>query len=148
MEWATLPLKKYSQFGGRSRRKEFWFFFLLCIAISIVATMIDSILGMSTLIGGVYGPITLLAALALVIPQWAVGIRRLHDTGRSGWWMLLGLIPLATAVLGVTLGLWALSILNLAVLVLLFFFVLDGTRGPNSYGADPKGSDVPAASAV
>ena len=148
MEWATLPLKKYTQFSGRSRRKEFWFFFLLCIAISIGATIVDSILGMSTLIGGVYGPVTLLAALALVVPQWAVGIRRLHDTGRSGWWMLLGLIPLVTAVLGVTLGLWALSFLNLAVLVLLFFFVLEGMRGPNSYGPDPKANDVAAASAV
>lgn len=148
MEWATLPLKKYSNFNGRSRRKEFWAFFLLCIAVSIGASIIDSILGMSTLIGGIYGPVTLLAALALVIPQWAVGIRRLHDTGRSGWWMLLGLLPLVTMLLGFVLGLWFLGIFNLAVLVLIYFFILEGTRGPNTYGADPKAGEAVAPSAI
>ena len=130
MEWATLPLKRYSQFSGRSRRKEFWSFVLLCIVVSIVANTIDGILGMSGLIGGFYGPVTLLAALALVIPQWAVGIRRLHDTGRSGWWILIGFIPLIGA------------------LVLIYFFVLEGTRGANQYGADPKEGEVPAPSTI
>ena len=148
MDWATLPLKRYSQFSGRSRRKEFWLFVLLCIAVSIVANIIDGILGMSGMFAGIYGPVTLLAALALVIPQWAVGIRRLHDTGRTGWWMLLGLLPLVTMVLSLTLGLWFLNIFNLAGLVLLFFFVLEGTRGPNQYGPDPKGGEQAAPSAV
>ena len=130
MEWATLPLKRYSQFSGRSRRKEFWSFVLLCIVVSIVANTIDGILGMSGLIGGFYGPVTLLAALALVIPQWAVGIRRLHDTGRSGWWILIGFIPLIGA------------------LVLIYFFILEGTRGANQYGADPKEDEVPAPSTI
>ena len=148
MEWATLPLKKYSDFSGRSRRKEFWSFVLLCIAISIGASIVDSILGMSTLIGGVYGPATLLAALALVIPQWAVGIRRLHDTGRTGWWMLLGAIPLVNLFLGVLAGLWLLNLLNIVVLVLLYFFVLEGTKGPNQYGPDPKEGETAPAPAV
>ena len=148
MEWATLPLKKYSQFSGRSRRKEFWSFILLCIVVSIVANVVDGMLGMSTLIGGIYGPLMLLAALALVIPQWAVGIRRLHDTNRSGWWMLLGLLPLVTALLGIMTGLWILNLLNLAALVLLYFFVLEGTRGPNDYGPDPKATEAAAPSAA
>ena len=148
MEWATLPLKRYSQFSGRSRRKEFWSFVLLCIGVSIVANTIDGILGMSGLIGGFYGPVTLLAALALVIPQWAVGIRRLHDTGRSGWWMLLLIVPGVATLLIFASGLWMLSLLNLVVLVLLYFFVLDGTRGANQYGADPKEDEVPAPSTI
>ena len=148
MEWATLPLKRYSQFSGRSRRKEFWSFVLLCIVVSIVANTIDGILGMSGLIGGFYGQVTLLAALALVIPQWAVGIRRLHDTGRSGWWMLLLIVPGVATLLIFASGLWMLSLLNLVVLVLLYFFVLDGTRGANQYGADPKEDEVPAPSTI
>ena len=148
MEWATLPLKKYSQFSGRSRRKEFWSFILLCIVVSIVANVVDGMLGMSTLIGGIYGPLMLLVALALVIPQWAVGIRRLHDTNRSGWWMLLGLLPLVTMLLGFMTGLWILNLLNLAALVLLYFFVLEGTRGPNDYGPDPKATEAAAPSAA
>ena len=148
MEWATLPLKRYSQFSGRSRRKEFWSFVLLCIVVSIVANTIDGILGMSGLIGGFYAPVALLAALALVIPQWAVGIRRLHDTDRSGWWMLLLLVPGVATLLIFASGLWMLSLLNLVVLVLLYFFVLDGTRGANQYGADPKEDEVPAPSTI
>jgi len=124
MEWATLPLKKYAEFTGRARRKEYWSFFLLMLAVYLIAPILDGILGMSGLIGGYYGPLTLLAALALVIPSFAVGIRRLHDTERSGWWMLIGFIPLIGA------------------LVLIYFFVLEGTRGPNDYGPDPKEGEI------
>lgn len=127
MEWATLALKKFMEFRGRSRRKEYWFFALLMIATYIVAGLVDGILGMGGLIGGLYGPLTLLAALFFVIPSFAVGIRRLHDTGRSGWWLLIGLVPLIGA------------------LVLLYFFILEGTRGPNDYGADPKEGEHVAA---
>ena len=130
MEWATLPLKRYTQFTGRSRRKEYWSFFLLMLAAYIVAGLVDNILGMGGLIGGVYGPLTLLTALFFIIPSFAVGIRRLHDTNRSGWWVLIGFIPL------------------IGGLILLYFFILEGTRGPNQYGPDPKEGEAVAPSAV
>lgn len=120
MEWATLPLKKFMQFSGRSRRKEYWSFALLMIAVYVVAGILDGILGMGGMIGGLYGPLTLLAALFFIIPSFSVGIRRLHDTERSGWWLLIGLVPL------------------IGGLVLLYFFIVEGTRGPNRYGDDPK----------
>ena len=148
MEWATLPLKKYADFTGRSRRKEFWFFVLLMIAVSVVANIIDGILGMSTLIGGIYGPVTLLAALFFVVPQFSVGVRRLHDTNRSGWWVLLGCVPIAVLVLVMLTGSWSVGLLNLVVFVLLYFYVLEGTPGPNQYGPDPKGAEAAAPSAT
>ncbi|WP_324750006.1 DUF805 domain-containing protein [Sphingomonas sp. LY54] len=123
MEWATLPLKKYAQFEGRSRRKEYWSFFLLMLGVYIVAGMIDGILGLAGMVLGVYGPLSLVAAVALFVPSLAVGVRRLHDTGRSGWWLLIGLIPLVGG------------------LVLLYFMVIEGTPGPNEYGPDPKGGE-------
>ncbi len=126
MEWATLPLKKFMQFEGRSRRKEYWSFALLMLAAYIVAGIVDGILGMGGLIGGLYGPLTLLAALFFVIPSFTVGIRRLHDTGRSGWWLLIGLVPFVGA------------------LILLYFFIVEGSRGPNQYGADPKEGEMSA----
>ena len=113
MEWATLPLKKYAEFTGRARRKEYWMFVLLVFAIYIVAAIIDGILGMGGMIAGAYGPLMTIAALALLIPSIAVGARRLHDTNRSGWWLLIGLIPIVGSI------------------ILLVFFILEGTRGAN-----------------
>lgn len=118
MEWATLPLKKYADFTGRARRKEYWMFALLVIAASVVIGMVEGILGLSGTLA-MYGPLSLLFMLAILIPSIAVGVRRLHDTNRSGWWMLIGLIPIVGSI------------------VLLVFFVLEGTRGPNAYGPDP-----------
>jgi uncharacterized membrane protein YhaH (DUF805 family) len=123
MEWATLPLKKYAQFDGRSRRKEYWSYFLLTIGLNIVANILDSIVGMGGMVWGLWGPLTLLLTLALLVPGIAVTIRRLHDTGRSGWWWLIVLIPFIGA------------------LVLLYFMVIEGTPGPNEYGPDPKGGE-------
>jgi uncharacterized membrane protein YhaH (DUF805 family) len=131
MEWATLPLKKYAEFTGRARRKEYWMFVLLVFAIYIVAAIIDGILGMGGMIAGAYGPLMTIAALALLIPSIAVGIRRLHDTNRSGWWLLIGLIPIVGSI------------------ILLVFFVLEGSRGPNQYGPDPlEGEAIAAPGAV
>jgi uncharacterized membrane protein YhaH (DUF805 family) len=129
MEWATLPLKKYAQFSGRSRRKEYWMFVLLQIVVIVGLSIIETILDLSGTVLGLYGPLTMLAILALFIPGIAVSIRRLHDTDRSGWWILLGLVPLVG-------------------LVLIVFMVLEGTRGPNQYGEDPKGFGADKAAAV
>lgn len=84
--------KKYVAFDGRARRKEFWFFMLVCVGIGIIARVLDSILHTGKLIDS-------LQSLALLLPSLAVGARRLHDIGRSGWWQLLiftviGIIPL------------------------------------------------------
>jgi uncharacterized membrane protein YhaH (DUF805 family) len=124
MEWATLPLKKYAEFTGRSRRKEYWMFFLLVLVVAVVLSLVEGMVGLGGMIGGVYGPLTTLFLLATLVPSIAVGIRRLHDTNRSGWWILIALVPFVGGI------------------ILLVFYVLEGTRGPNEYGPDPKGEDL------
>jgi uncharacterized membrane protein YhaH (DUF805 family) len=111
-------LSKYAVFSGRARRSEFWWFVLFNILVSIVASIIDAILGTDWSTGS--GLISLIVGLALFIPYLAVAVRRLHDTDRSGWWILIGLIPL------------------IGFIVLLIFTVQDGTPGPNKHGASPK----------
>jgi uncharacterized membrane protein YhaH (DUF805 family) len=115
-------LKRYAEFSGRSRRKEYWLFILLYVILSVVATVLDASVLRSMAIDGELGVASLILSLGLIIPLLAVAIRRLHDTDRSGWWILLGLIPL------------------LGGLVLLVFCCLDGTPGDNRFGPDPKQS--------
>ncbi|CAA6814111.1 MAG: DUF805 domain-containing protein [uncultured Sulfurovum sp.] len=105
---------KYAQFSGRATRSEYWYFTLFFIIAYVVAAIIDG------LIVGLTGfPIlTLVVALGLLVPSIAVGIRRLHDINKSGWWMLLSLIPLIS-------------------LVLIAFFVID-SKEDNVYGPNPK----------
>ena len=79
-------LSQYATFTGRARRSEYWFWVLATFIVSIVTTIIDEVVGVPV-VGGVF-------ALATIVPNLAVGARRLHDTGRSGWWQLLGLIPI------------------------------------------------------
>ena len=119
MSWFIMALKKYATFSGRARRKEYWFFVLFYVLISIVATVIDSMTGSFDPTMGM-GMLGLLVALALLIPSLAVAVRRLHDTDRSGWWVLLCLIPLIG-------GIW-----------LLVLLCLDSTPGENQYGPNPK----------
>ena len=119
MNWYLEVLKKYAVFSGRARRKEYWFFVLFNIIIGLVLGFIDGVIGSASAEAGVgllYGIYT----LAILIPSIAVGVRRLHDTDRSGWWLLIGLIPLIGAI------------------VLLVFMVQGGKPGANQYGADPK----------
>ena len=116
--WYMQALKKYAVFSGRARRSEYWFFVLWYVIISIGCGVLDAILGTRSaqgvgLLGTLYG-------LALLIPSLAVTVRRLHDTGRTGWWILIGLIP----VLG-----W---------IVLLVFMLLDSQPGSNEHGPSPK----------
>lgn len=119
LDYALMPLRRYADFNGRSRRKEYWSYTLLIIAAVIVLSLIEGVLGMSGMVAGVYGPLTTLLLLGTLVPSLAAGVRRLHDQDKSGWWMLLGLVPLAG-------------------LVLLVFFLLEGTRGENRFGPDPK----------
>ena len=152
MEWATLPLKKYAEFNGRSRRKEYWMYVLLLIVVGIVIGIVESLLGLRGMVAGLYGPLSLLFMLATFIPSLAVGVRRLHDTNRSGWWLLIGYGPFLLSLVATFLGSLSLAmILSLVGLVgfivLLVFMVLEGNRGPNQYGADPKGAEAAAATA-
>ena len=120
MSWYLEAFKKYAVFSGRSRRKEYWYFVLFNIIVSIVLSGIDALLGTFSsssnigLLSGIYG-------LAVLIPTLALTFRRLHDIDRSGWWILAYLIPLIGPV------------------VLFVFTLFDGTPGDNRYGPNPKG---------
>jgi uncharacterized membrane protein YhaH (DUF805 family) len=118
MNWYLQVLKNYAKFDGRARRKEYWMFFLFNLIFAIVATVLDNLLGLAIKDVG-YGPFYILYALATLIPGIAVGVRRLHDTGKSGWYLLLGLIPCVGGI------------------ILLVFFVTAGDVGENEYGPDP-----------
>jgi len=123
LEWMLLPLKRYAEFSGRSRRKEYWMFFLFSFILGIIASSIDTLLLGFPLENN--GPVNAIVSLALLIPSLAVGVRRLHDTGRSGWWMLL--------IFAIIIG-W---------IALLIFFVTDSDSGNNAYGPSPKmGQDI------
>ena len=113
MHWYLDVLKNYTGFSGRARRTELWMFWLINLGIAIVLTVIESILGLPGVLSGLYN-------LAILLPSIAVGMRRLHDTDRSGWWLLIAFVPLLGAI------------------VLLIFFCLEGTKGDNQYGPDPK----------
>lgn len=116
-------LKKYAQFSGRSRRKEFWLFYLFVTIATVLLTFIDISLDMFDPDSG-FGLLSSIFTLAIIVPSITVSVRRLHDTDRSGWWLLLGLIPL------------------LGTIVLLVFWCLGGTPGWNRFGEDPLDSNV------
>ena len=120
MNWYLSALKQYTVFDGRARRKEFWYFVLFNVLISFGLAIIDFKTG---LYSAEYemGLLSSLYSLAVLIPSIAVGVRRLHDTDRSGWWLLLALVPVIGA------------------LVLLVFYLLDSTPGTNRFGPNPKG---------
>jgi uncharacterized membrane protein YhaH (DUF805 family) len=120
MDWYLSVLKKYAVFSGRAQRAEYWYFILFNVLAMIALVIVDSItgsfsddLGMGLLSGLYY--------LGVLVPSVAVSVRRLHDTSRSGWWLLIGLIPLVGG------------------LILLFFTVQDSKPGSNEYGLNPKG---------
>lgn len=112
MEWYVGVLKKYAEFGGRARRKEFWMFVLFNVLISLALGIVDAVIGFG-LLGALYG-------LAVLVPSIAVSVRRLHDIGRTGWWVLVGLVPL------------------IGLIILIVFAVMEGQAGSNQYGPDPK----------
>lgn len=119
MEWYLKVMKQYADFNGRARRKEYWMFFLFNMIFALVAILVDNLLGLRFNEQIPYGYLYLLYGLATFIPGIAVGVRRLHDVGKSGWWYFIAIIPLA--------GLY-----------LLYLFVQDGTPGSNEYGVNPK----------
>jgi len=112
------PIRKYFHFHGRARRSEYWLFTLFIWVASIVLMFIEGSVKLTAVPG--FGPLTTLFYLAVLIPGLSVTFRRLHDTDRSAWWILLALIPFFGG------------------LVLIVFLCLDGTKGDNKYGSDPK----------
>lgn len=109
MNWYIKVIQNYALFSGRARRKEYWMFFLFNVIISMVFTIIDQI------VFGLYQPqwLSNLYSLAVLVPSLAVAVRRMHDVGKSGWYIL---IPIYNLILAVT----------------------EGDNGPNEYGEDPK----------
>jgi uncharacterized membrane protein YhaH (DUF805 family) len=125
MEWYLMVWKRYAQFSGRSRRKELWMFALINMIVALVlysCGLAAMVLGrngngmVSTLFFGLY----FVYVLAALVPGWAVGARRLHDIGKSGWWWLIALVPFVGAIL------------------LIVWWATDGQAGDNQYGSNPK----------
>jgi uncharacterized membrane protein YhaH (DUF805 family) len=108
-------IRNYVGFSGRAQRSAFWYWCLFAFLVGIAAQFVDAAIAR----GSEYGPATAITGLALFLPGLAVSIRRLHDLGKSGWFFLLILIPLIGAV------------------ILLIWFCMRGTIGPNNYGPDP-----------
>ncbi len=119
MDWYLKVLKNYVGFSGRARRKEYWMFALFTTLVTIGLVLIDMMMGNYDSVRG-WGLLSGLYTLAVLLPSLAVSVRRLHDRDKSGWWLLLGFIPLIGAI------------------VLLIWFVMDGDRGANRFGPDPK----------
>ena len=119
MNWYLKVLKHYADFRGRAQRAEFWYFFLFNMIFTILLLVIDTMIGTfnpetgNGLLSGIY-------SLAIFIPYFAVSVRRLHDIGKSGWWLLIGLIPL------------------IGLIILIIWFAKDSEEGSNQYGRNPK----------
>ena len=104
--------RQYATFAGRARRSEFWFFVLFMVLAQAIAGAIDEA-ATNGVVGGVL-------SIALLLPSLSVGVRRLHDNGRSGWWILVGLVP----VVG-----W---------IIMVIWYCQPGETGPNRFGPDPR----------
>lgn len=113
--------RNYVGFSGRASRSEFWYWILFTVLVSIVTSIID----LGVLSSNVM-PLSSIWSLVTFLPSLAMGVRRLHDTDRSGWWWLLSFIPL------------------IGIIVLIVFWCSEGTRGPNRFGPDPLGAPVAA----
>lgn len=122
MNWYLKVLNNYANFSGRARRKEYWMFFLFNVLFGIVTVILDNMLGLAMPETG-YGAIYLIYSLAIIIPSIAVGVRRLHDIGKSGFWLFIAFIPIVG-------GIW-----------LLVLFATEGKSGDNEYGSDPKAEE-------
>jgi uncharacterized membrane protein YhaH (DUF805 family) len=127
MEWMLLPLKRYADFQGRSRRMEYWMFVLGLLIIEVIVIALFGVLGAfsprfdgtpPTMLMPMFGVFGILV-LAIIVPAIAVQVRRFHDQNLSGWFVLLNFIP------------------YLGGLVVLVFMCLPGTKGPNRFGPDP-----------
>jgi uncharacterized membrane protein YhaH (DUF805 family) len=119
MDWYIAAVKRYAEFSGRSRRREYWMFSLINFGIALAIGVVARFAPIVVVLSVIY-------SLGVLIPGIAVGIRRLHDTGRSGWWTFIVLIPLV------------------GVIMLLVFLCQDSAPGDNEYGPNPKLASVQA----
>lgn len=137
MEWMLMPLRRYADFEGRSRRMEYWMFYLFTLLIGVAAAIVIGAIALLTYSIGmsesgmtmVLIPLYLLlvvGSLALIVPTLAVAVRRFHDQDKSGWMILISFIPLVGGI------------------IFLVFMCLEGTRGPNRFGPDPIDERDPA----
>lgn len=110
----TDVLRKYTVFSGRAGRSEYWMFYLINLVIGFVIGFVETLFGSPGILGALYG-------LAVLLPSLAVATRRLHDTGRSGLWLLLALVPV------------------IGIIALIIFFIQDSQPGTNAYGPHPSG---------
>ena len=118
--WKLVVLERYAKFDGRAGRAEFWWYVLANIVLYIALAIVMGIgFAISTALGVIVAVLMAAAYLALIIPSIAVAIRRLHDTDKSGWWLLIAFIPFGG-------------------LVLLVFYAMEGTNGPNGHGVGPE----------
>lgn len=126
MGWYLKVLKHYADFGGRARRKEYWYFILINYLVNIGIVLVSVLLGGMSQNPSMTLAVVILTLYNLVvfIPATAVGVRRLRDTNRSGWWLLISAIPLVGAI------------------ILIIFFVDDSQPGSNEYGTNPKGINL------
>jgi uncharacterized membrane protein YhaH (DUF805 family) len=111
-EAVSSVLSKYATFSGRARRSEYWWFYLAFLLVYLGAAIVDAVLGVTVL--------ALVVGMAALVPSLAVSVRRLHDSGKSGWWVLMALVPLAGPI------------------VLLVFTCQDSQPGANQWGPSPK----------
>jgi uncharacterized membrane protein YhaH (DUF805 family) len=124
MQWYLAVLKQYARFDGRAHRSEFWWFTLWSLVVSLALAVAELALDLGN---DYWGPLTFTYALAVLFPTLAVGARRLHDIGRSGWWQLLMLIPLV------------------GIIILIVWWAKDGEPSPNEWGPNPWSGVQPAA---
>ena len=123
MKWYKKVLSQYTDFKGRARRKEFWMFVLFNVIFSIVATVLDNVLGLTFSPEMPYGYIYIVYGLAVIIPSIAVAVRRLHDMGKSGWWYFIGAVPIIGSI-------W-----------LIVLLATDSEPGDNKWGPNPKAGE-------
>lgn len=123
IHWMIEPLRKYATFSGRSRRKEYWYFVLFYVILAVIVGTFDRGFGLRSLAYGGMGLAGGLISLVLLLPSLGVTVRRLHDLDRSGWWLLVGLIPIIGGI------------------VMLVWMCSRGTDGGNRFGPDPLATD-------
>ncbi len=121
MDWYLMVWKRYAEFSGRSRRKELWVFALIntiiCTVLYVGGMMMA---GQGSSLGTLFSALYVIYALAALVPNLAVDVRRLHDIGKSGWWLLIAIVPIVGAI------------------ILIVWWATDGQPGDNQYGPNPK----------
>ena len=117
--WFT-AFGKYAVFSGRARRKEYWRFILISVVLSLIFGFVDGV--MSPQSETPLGAFGLLFTIAIIVPSFSAAVRRLHDLDKSGWWILISLVPILS-------------------FILFIYLMFDGTNGENRFGPDPKAGE-------